>query len=151
MIVVNPTRSSLALAARNSPSSRPDFVTSLHPPLPRRNSRLPRALSARGNSPTHRIARNSIPFIALLHKLRTPPGGGSILSTPLAVRRPISAKPSRIRTSENIVHNCFRMTTSKMKHLKPFRMNTYKKTGGGGNVVAPGPLRRWAVTGRTCL
>jgi hypothetical protein len=39
-------------------------------------TRLPRVLRLRGNSPTRRNSRNSIPFIALLHNLRTPPGGG---------------------------------------------------------------------------
>ncbi len=88
MIVVNSTRSSLALAARlpqvrrargNAPSLRPDFVTTSHRLLPRRNS------------------HNSIPFIGLLHNSRTPSGRGANLSTPHAVLRSNSANPFRIR------------------------------------------------------
>jgi hypothetical protein len=55
-------------------------------------------LGRRASSPcaTRRNSRNSIPFIALLHNLRTPPGGGSILSTHPDACRPISANPFRI-------------------------------------------------------
>ena len=44
-------------------------------------------------------------------------------------------KSFRIRTSIKSVCNSFKMNTSKTQHLKPFRMNTYEKTGRGGLVA----------------
>ena len=41
---------------------------------------------------------------------------------------------SRIRTYERRDRKPFGIRTSKTKHLKPFRMNTYKKTGGRGHL-----------------
>jgi len=52
---------------------------------------------------------------------------------------PVTSHQSRItnsfiiRTSIKPAHKLFRMNTSKTQHLKPFRMNTYKKTGVGGH------------------
>ena len=48
--------------------------------------------------------------------------------------------PRRIRAYEKHSHNPIRIRTSKTQHLKPFKMNTYEKTGGGGpppNAGAP--------------
>jgi hypothetical protein len=42
----------------------------------------------------------------------------------------------RIRTYKKCVHNPFEIRTSKTKHLKPFRMNTYEKTGGRGKLFS---------------
>jgi len=60
-----------------------------------------------------------------------------------------ATKPFRIRTSTKRPRNSFRMCTSKTKHLKPFRMNTYKKTGEGGLVAQASAcaLCGWQVGG----
>src|SRR6476646_2080125 len=42
-----------------------------------------------------------------------------------------SIKPSTIRTSAKPASNSFRIRTSKIQHLKPFRMNTSEKTPEG--------------------
>lgn len=42
----------------------------------------------------------------------------------------------RIHISEKCARNSFRMCTSQTKDLKPPRMNTSEKTGGGGALVA---------------
>src|SRR5713101_3020327 len=39
-----------------------------------------------------------------------------------------------MNTSENRTHNSFRMNTCQTLNLKPFRMNTYVKTGGRGRL-----------------
>src|SRR5579859_5581808 len=60
------------------------------------------------------------------------PGTSWVRSLP-----PVTSHQSRIansfiiRTSIKLAHKLFRMNTSKTQHLEPFRMNTYKKTGGG--------------------
>ena len=47
-------------------------------------------------------------------------------------------KSHRIRTCAKWARNSFAMNTSKTKHLKPFGMNTYKKTGGRGAAFCNG-------------
>ena len=42
-------------------------------------------------------------------------------------------KSCRIRTYAKRASNSSRIRTSKTEHLKPFRINTYKKTGGGSS------------------
>jgi len=44
-------------------------------------------------------------------------------------------KSFTIRTSEKSARNSLRIRTYKTQDLKPFRMNTYEKTGGGGYVL----------------
>jgi len=44
---------------------------------------------------------------------------------------PLSTISFTFRTYEKRARNSRRIRTSKTQHLKPFRMNTYKKTGGG--------------------
>jgi hypothetical protein len=50
-----------------------------------------------------------------------------------------------ICTSEKTACNSFRIRTSKTQYLKPFRMNTYKKTGEGGASIpiVPRPAARF--------
>jgi len=63
-------------------------------------------------------------------------------------------KSCRIRTYAKRASNSSRIRTSKTQHLKPFRMNTYEKTGEGGSrgltsfkpkssFSSPLPLARW--------
>ena len=51
---------------------------------------------------------------------------------------PLATIPFRIRTSEKHVRKPSGMNTSKTQHLKPFRMNTYEKTGGAGLEILNG-------------
>ncbi len=44
---------------------------------------------------------------------------------------PLATKSFTIRTYEKCARNSLRIRTYKTQHLKPFRMNTYEKTGGG--------------------
>jgi len=53
------------------------------------------------------------------------------LDPPATNHRSQFAKPFGIRTSAKLAHNSFRIRTSKTQDLKPFRMNTYEKTGEG--------------------
>ena len=79
-------------------------------------------------------ARHSPPATALVHPLP-----------------PVTSHQSRItnsfiiRTSIKPAHKLFRMNTSKTQHLKPFRMNTYKKTreGGASIPIVPRPEARF--------
>jgi hypothetical protein len=71
------------------------------------------------------------PFVC--HSYRKHTGWGH----PLAARilspsfRPTVANLFRIRTYEKCAPNSFRIRTCKTRHLKPFRMNTYRKIGEG--------------------
>jgi hypothetical protein len=58
--------------------------------------------------------------------------GSPATSLPATNHQPLSINPFRIRTSRKHACNPSGMNTSKTQDLKPFRMNTYKKTGGGG-------------------
>jgi hypothetical protein len=61
---------------------------------------------------------------------RNPATLHSPLVYPEASRR--ATIPCRIRTSAKPARNSRRIRTSKTQDLKPFRMNTYEKTGEGG-------------------
>ena len=61
---------------------------------------------------------------------RNPTTHHSLLVYPNASRR--ATIPFRIRTSAKRARNSRRIRTSKTQHLKPFGMNTYRKTGEGG-------------------
>src|SRR5579859_6273556 len=64
------------------------------------------------------------------------PGTASVLSlTPVTSHQSRITNSFIIRTSIKPAHKLFRMNTSKTQHLKPFRMNTYKKTGEGGRAA----------------
>src|SRR5271170_3362728 len=66
-------------------------------------------------------------------------GRSTLLTDPFGTRRrPLvypelrrATIPCRIRTYEKCARSPFRMSTSKTKDLKLFRMNTYEKTGEG--------------------
>jgi hypothetical protein len=87
---------------------------------------------------------NPLPFNSFRTLLRNT-GGGSppprifslffcILAT---AHSSSSAKSRRICTCTKRARNPFTIRTSKTQHLKPFRMNTYRKTGGGGSRLFP--------------
>jgi hypothetical protein len=72
------------------------------------------------------------------HSYKKHPGGGYILQAKIfsfgnltTNYSPLSTISFTIRTYEKYTHNPFGIRTSKTQHLKPFRMNTYKKTGRG--------------------
>jgi hypothetical protein len=59
----------------------------------------------------------------------------SFLGHALLRHRFVSTILFRIRTYAKRARNPFTMNTSKTKHLKPFRMNTYEKTGEGSTCL----------------
>jgi hypothetical protein len=103
------------LRCHPEPRERSAFLTQLY---------LPHITARVG---PHTNSRNPISFMGLLHTSLYTWGTGSTTST----RHPKIAIPFRIRTYAKHTHNPSGMSTSKTKHLKPFRMSTYRKTPGG--------------------
>jgi len=60
----------------------------------------------------------------------------AFLPSPHVCSDAVDAICFRIRTYGKRARNPLRIRTSKTQHLKPFRMNTYKKTGEGGPTTA---------------
>ena len=105
----------------------------------------PAALSRVLATLTHHVHHNL--FVCRSYKKH--PGGGCTLEPTIFFRNLttnhslLATNSFIIRTSIKPAHKLFRMNTSKTQHLKPFRMNTYKKTGGGGSpLMATGALSR---------
>jgi hypothetical protein len=93
------------------------------------NERVRRAPGSLSDQDSPNTNHNSYPLLVAHH---SPPVAASALFLP-----PITAHQSQvtksfiIRTYRKCSCNSFRIRTSKTQHLKPFRMNTYKKTGEG--------------------
>src|SRR5579859_4737964 len=79
------------------------------------------------------------PFVC--HSYKKHPGGGYTLQPAISLRK-LTTRHSPLATSwvhplppvtshQSRITNSFIIRTSKTQHLKPFRMNTYKKTGVG--------------------
>jgi len=64
--------------------------------------------------------------------LLSPVTASALFLPPVTGHQSQVTKSCRIRTSAKPAPNPFGIRTSKTQHLKPFRMNTSKKTGGGG-------------------
>ena len=78
------------------------------------------------------------------HSYKKPWGRGYLLQAKIfsfgnltTNNSPLSTISFTIRTYEKHTHNPFGIRTSKTQHLKPFRMNTYKKTGRGAHIFQP--------------
>jgi|HubBroStandDraft_6_1064221.scaffolds.fasta_scaffold07195_4 hypothetical protein len=68
----------------------------------------------------------------------SPVTASALFLQPATSRQSQITKSCRIRTSAKRARNSRRIRTSKTQDLKPFRMNTYRKTGeGGGDPVRP--------------
>ena len=85
----------------------------------------------------------ALPSTDLLDAPHCPPHCSSFFhQSPVTSHQSQVTKSFTIRTSANRTRNPFRMNTSKTKHLKLFRINTYEKTGGGEEVNA----HSWPLT-----
>jgi hypothetical protein len=93
---------------------------------------------------TSRVKHN--PFVC--HSYKKHPGWGLHLSSqmffasgccswpsPVTNHQSQVTKSCRIRTSAKLTHNPFRIRTSKTRHLKSFRICTYKKTRRGAGCL----------------
>src|SRR5579859_5846186 len=86
------------------------------------------------------FSRSFSPLPRQSHPSKGNPAIVAALSLPLVTSHQSRITNSFIiRTSIKPAHKLFRMNTSKTQHLKPFRMNTYKKTGRGDSPPAPIP------------
>jgi hypothetical protein len=92
---------------------------------------------------------NPNPFVC--HSCRKHPGWGYLLQAKIfsfgnltTNYSPLSTISFIIRTSAKHTRNTSRIRTSKTQDLKPFRMNTYKKTGEGAQGV-PRPLPKLVI------
>jgi hypothetical protein len=127
MIAPNLTLSSLPAPPISAPSLFSLFAT--------KRAKLTPLFSY--SSPLFKKERLPNPFAINPFRTLSQNTGGYILQAKrflgqaLLRHRFVSTISFRIRTYAKGARNPFTMNTSKTKHLKPFRMNTYKKTGEG--------------------
>src|SRR5579859_7524882 len=76
--------------------------------------------------------------------LELPVTASALFLPPVTGHQSQVTKSCGIRTSEKRARNSCRIRTSKTQDLKPFRMNTCKKTGGGGTSFKPKPALSFA-------
>src|SRR5579859_5012862 len=82
------------------------------------------------------FSRSFSPLPRQSHPSKGNPAIVAALSLPLVTSHQSRITNSFIiRTSIKPAHKLFRMNTSKTQHLKPFRMNTYRKTREGGRAA----------------
>ena len=76
---------------------------------------------------------NSHPLLVTRHS--PPVAASALLPPPVTGHQSQVTKSFTIRTYRKCPYNSFRIRTSKTRHLKPFRMNTYRKTGEGEGLI----------------
>jgi len=130
MIAANPTpppvsdlRELCALCVKNHPQPRPS-------PSRQFTSSAPASLQGLGVPAHPQDLAQPFSAQALTSYFAHTPGVGILPRASLVSNRS-AANSFRTRTSEKHTRNPIGMNTSKTKHLKLFRMNTYKKTGEG--------------------
>ena len=120
------------LSTFNSVSVTPFPATlTSHPQRPEKSATLSLAFATL----TSRVRHKS----SVCHSYKKHPGRASHLSSQRSFRSGLS-RPNFLPTRHSpLATKSFAIRTSKTQYLKPFRMNTYKKTGGGGgNTSIPG-------------
>ena len=106
------------------------------------NERVRRAPGSLSDHDSRNTNHNSHPLLVARHSPPVP--ASALFPPPVTGHQSQVTKSFIIRTYEKCVRNSFRIRTSKIQHLKPFRMNTYKKIGEG--VVCAGQTTCRAAT-----